>query len=222
MMKFDGKGWQIPPPETPWTLDATKQWGQGVENDVVTEIGVVPKPLQQPHPPVFQPFASSERTIRWCAHEGITAILPPMPPEMQQGLYEVYRDEAASVGRDLKPGEGLGVLRDVIITDTDEEAMELWREGPAFCGDTWFAPFGFGDALRPEGREVAYSPEEMKEMGLLFAGTVDSVKQLVQSMLDNSPVDWVFPWQYNGLTPHGKILQTLDRFANQVLPEFSD
>jgi alkanesulfonate monooxygenase SsuD/methylene tetrahydromethanopterin reductase-like flavin-dependent oxidoreductase (luciferase family) len=222
MMKFDGTGWQIPPPETPWTLDATKQWGQGVEDDIVTEIGVVPKPLQKPHPPVFQPFASSERTIRWCAREGITAILPPMPPEMQQGLYEVYREEAASVGRDLKPGEGLGVLRDVIITDTDEEAMELWHEGPAFCGASWFAPFGFGDALRPEGRDFAYSPEEMKEMGLLFAGTVDSVKKQVQAMRENSPVDWIFAWQYNGLTPHGKILQTLDRFANQVLPEFTD
>jgi hypothetical protein len=62
----------------------------------------------------------------------------------------------------------------------------------------------------------------MKEMGLLFAGTVDSVKKQVQAMRENSPVDWIFAWQYNGLTPHGKILQTLDRFANQVLPEFTE
>lgn len=221
MLQFDGKGWQIPPPETPWRLDATEQWGAGVENDIVTAVGVVPKPLQKPHPPVFQPFASSERTIRWCAREGVTAVLPPMPPEMQLKLYEIYREEAAAHGRDLKPGEGLGVLRDVIIADSDEEAMEFWRNGAAFCGATWFAPFGFGDALRPEGRDQPFSPEEMKEMGLLFAGTVDSVKQQVQNMVDRSPVDWIFAWQYNGLTPHGTILNTLDKFATQVLPEFS-
>ena len=58
-------------------------------------------------------------------------------------------------------------------------------------------------------------------MGLLFAGTVDSVKQQVQNMVDRSPVDWIFAWQYNGLTPHGTILNTLDKFATQVLPEFS-
>ena len=29
--------------------------------------------MQKPHPPVFQPFASSEASIRWCAAEGVTA-----------------------------------------------------------------------------------------------------------------------------------------------------
>ena len=37
-----------------------------------------PKPVQKPHPPLFQPFASSENSIRWCAQEGVTAVLPPM------------------------------------------------------------------------------------------------------------------------------------------------
>ena len=46
MLQFSGKGWQIPPPETPWRLDATKQWGAGVENDIVTAVGVVPKPAE--------------------------------------------------------------------------------------------------------------------------------------------------------------------------------
>ena len=36
---------------------------------------MVPKPLQKPYPPVFQPFASSENSIRWCAKEGVTAFL---------------------------------------------------------------------------------------------------------------------------------------------------
>ena len=33
---------------------------------------VVPKPVQKPHPPVFQPFASSENSIRWCAWNNFT------------------------------------------------------------------------------------------------------------------------------------------------------
>ena len=114
------------------------------------------------------------------------------------------------------------MLRDVIIADSEDEAMEIWRDGGAFCGASWFAPFGFGDALRPEGRDEPFSPEEMKEMGLLFAGTVDSVKQQVKNMLDRCPVDWIFAWQYNGLTPHSKILNTLDKFVTQVLPEFTE
>ena len=119
------------------------------------QIGVVPKPLQKPHPPIFQPFASSENTIRWCAREGVTAILPPMYLALQNQLYDVYREEAAARGRTLAPGEGLGVLRDVVVCDTDEEAMELWSHGPAFCGAAWFAPFGFGERAERPGAHRA-------------------------------------------------------------------
>ena len=86
MMSYQGDAWQIPPEGTPWDIEATRMYGAGVdENNIVRQIGVVPKPLQKPHPPLFQPFASSERTIRWCAREGITAILPPMYPSCRIG-----------------------------------------------------------------------------------------------------------------------------------------
>ena len=220
MVEYKGHAWQIPPDGTPWDIEATRLYGKGVDEDnIVRQVGVVPKPLQKPHPPLFQPFASSERTIRWCAREGITAILPPMYPELQNRLYEVYQEEAASVGRDLKPGEGLGVLRDVIITDTDEEAMELWRHSAAFAGGAWFAPFGFAEALRPPNGEIM-TPEQQLENGLLFAGTLDSVKRQVQAMMDVTPVSWIFMWQYNGLLTQGQILRSMEDFSEKVLPEF--
>ena len=62
MLTFDGKFWKVPAGPTPWTLDTTAKWGKGVENGILTAVGVVPKPLQKPHPPLFQPFASSENT----------------------------------------------------------------------------------------------------------------------------------------------------------------
>src|SRR4030081_325556 len=32
---YQGKYWRIPPGDTPWTLEATKLWGGGVENGIV-------------------------------------------------------------------------------------------------------------------------------------------------------------------------------------------
>jgi alkanesulfonate monooxygenase SsuD/methylene tetrahydromethanopterin reductase-like flavin-dependent oxidoreductase (luciferase family) len=222
MLDFQGRYWQIPPEGTPWSLDATKQWGTGVdEHAIVRQIGVVPKPLQKPHPPLFQPFASSENTIRWCAREGVTAILPPMYVALQNRLYEVYQDEAARVGRTLAPGEGLGVLRDVIVADTDEEAMALWHNAGAFCGAAWFAPFHFGDVLREPGRAEPMRPPEMMEQGLLLAGTVDTVTRQMERMLAATPVQWLFAWQYNGLVPHAKLMRSLELFATKVLPRFA-
>src|SRR5947208_16995153 len=118
-----GKYWKIPVEGTPWTLDTTLKWGAGVEDGVLKSVGVVPKPLQQPHPPIFQPFASSERSIRWCAKEGVTAILPAMHAHYEDDLYDIY---AEASGR--RRGDGMGILRDVIIADSDAEAIALWRD----------------------------------------------------------------------------------------------
>src|ERR1044072_4183644 len=109
MLTFDGKFWKVPAGPTPWTLDTTAKWGKGVENGILKSVGVVPKPLQKPHPPIFQPFASSESSIRWCAKNGVTAILPPMHESLERNLFEVY---ASVSGRKL--GDGMGLLRDII------------------------------------------------------------------------------------------------------------
>src|SRR5579875_3339200 len=218
---FQGKYWRIPPGDTPWDIEATEKWGGGVENGIVKAVSVVPKPVQKPHPPLFQPFASSERSIRWCAEEGVTAVLPPMHVKMQNYLYDVYREEAHAAGRDLQPGEGLGVLRDVVVADTDEEAIALWRHGGAFCGAAWFAPFHFGDVLADPGTGERLSAEEMLEAGLLLVGSPRTVVRQMQRMLEQTPVQWLFAWQYNGLIPHAKLMHSLELFATRVLPEIA-
>ena len=222
MFDFQGKYWQIPPESTPWPIEATKLWGDGVDEDgIVRQIGVVPKPLQKPHPPIFQPFASSENTIRWCAREEVTAILPPMYLGLQNQLYDVYRDEAAQAGRDLAPGEGLGLLRDVVVADTDQEAQELWRDAGAFCGAAWFSPFGFDRGLTEPGRE-RFTPQEMMERGMLLVGTPDTVSRQMERLLNDTPVRWLFAWNYIGLMAHDKIMRSLELFKTKVLPRFAD
>jgi alkanesulfonate monooxygenase SsuD/methylene tetrahydromethanopterin reductase-like flavin-dependent oxidoreductase (luciferase family) len=223
MLDFQGKYWQIPPEGTPWEIDATKQWGSGVdEGGIVRQIGVVPKPLQKPHPPLFQPFAASEDTIRWCAREHVTAILPPMYAGTQAKLYEVYQDEASKVGRKLGPGEGLGVLRDVIVADTDEEALALWHQTGAFCGAAWFAPFGFWRGYTEPGHPDMMPPDMLMERGLILVGSPDTVSRQMEAMLKGTDIRWLFYWAYNGLTPHDKLMRSLELFATKVLPRFKD
>src|SRR6266550_5727350 len=92
LLSYEGRYWRIPPGATPWDLESTRRYGAGVVDGVVRAVGVVPKPLQQPHPPLFQPFASSERSIRWCAEEGVTAILPPLHPRTAVHLTRLYAE----------------------------------------------------------------------------------------------------------------------------------
>jgi alkanesulfonate monooxygenase SsuD/methylene tetrahydromethanopterin reductase-like flavin-dependent oxidoreductase (luciferase family) len=217
LVNVQGQYWKVPVQGTPWDLDATKRFGKGIEDDMVAAVGVVPKPLQLPHPPLFQPFASSERTVRWCARENITPVLPPMHPSVERQMVEIFAEES---GRPL--GEGIGVLRDVVIDDTDDEAISLWRDGPVFCGAAWFAPFGFAKALEDPATGQALDGDGMLELGLAFVGTTDTVTGQLERLQARLPVQWVFAWQYNGLVPHAKLMRSIERYATEVVPRVAD
>jgi len=210
-LQYQGKYWQIPRPGTPWTLEASKLYGKGSENGVLTSVGVVPKPLQKPHPPIFQPFASSENSIRWCAREGVTAILPPLHPKREKALFELYAKES---GRPL--GEGIGYLRDVIIADSDAEARQLWSHSAGFVGGAWFAPFGFNHGMADPDTGAMLDTDQMMELGLALVGTVDTVRRQLDAMRTRLPVNWIFAWMYNGVLPNARLLSTIERFAADV------
>jgi alkanesulfonate monooxygenase SsuD/methylene tetrahydromethanopterin reductase-like flavin-dependent oxidoreductase (luciferase family) len=210
LLAHEGRTWRIPAGRTPWDLDATRQWGAGIEHGLVRAVGVVPKPLQRPHPPIFQPFASSEQSIRWCATEGVTAVLPPLHPALEARLVALYADVS---GRPA--GDGVGVLRDVVVAESDDEAMALWRDSGAFCGAAWFEPFGFARGLADPA--TGARPDLFAE-GLALVGSVETVARQLDGLRTRLPVDWLFAWIYNGLIPHAAVLRSLDLFATRVLP----
>ena len=215
---FNGNFWQIPPANIPWDLEATQRMGRGVEGGIVREVGVVPKPLQQPHPPIMQPFSFSEPTIRWCARNGVQPILAPINDQLEEFLFGVYHEEANAAGRNLAPGEGIGVLRDVIVADTDEEAWRLWRESGAFVGAAWFAPFGFGGAVPRQGEDPrSITPEVMHERGLMWVGSPSTVRRQVEQTLERLPLKYVMAWQYNGLMPRAAIAKSMELFMEKVM-----
>jgi len=210
LLSYQGRYWRIPPGATPWDLESTRRYGAGVVDGVVRAVGVVPKPLQKPHPPLFQPFASSERSIRWCAEEGVTAILPPLHPSLEDRLVRLYAEVS---GRPL--GEGVGVLRDVIVAPTDDEALALWGDSGAFCGREWFEPFGFSKGLvDPATGEVP----NLFEQGLALVGSVDTVTRQLERLRARLPVRWLFAWTYNALIPHAELMRSIELFATRVLP----
>jgi alkanesulfonate monooxygenase SsuD/methylene tetrahydromethanopterin reductase-like flavin-dependent oxidoreductase (luciferase family) len=213
MLSYQGKYWRIPPGETPWTLEATSAWGAGVENGILKSVGVVPKPLQKPYPPIFQPFASSEKSIRWCAREGVTAILPPMHATYEDNLYDVYAEVS---GRPR--GQGMGLLRDVIIANSDAEAIALWKDSGVFSGRAWFEPFGFRKGVMDPVTGAAPTAEESVAKGYALVGTVDTVARNLERIRRRLPLDWLFCYTYISLVPHAVLLKSIERFWTEVLP----
>src|SRR5690349_9360781 len=213
LLAYDGRYWRIPPGPTPWDIDYTRRFGAGVVDGVVQSVGVVPKPVQKPHPPLFQPFASSERSIRWCAQEGVTAILPPLHPKLEERLVRLYADVS---GKPL--GDGVGVLRDVVVAPTDDAAMALWVDSGLFCGREWFEPFGFSQGLADPATGEAPS---LFDSGLALVGSPDTVVRQLETLRARLPVRWLFAWTYNVLIPHAPLMRSIELFATRVLPRLA-
>jgi alkanesulfonate monooxygenase SsuD/methylene tetrahydromethanopterin reductase-like flavin-dependent oxidoreductase (luciferase family) len=164
---------------------------------------------------VFLPFASSPNSIRWAAREGVTAILPPMLEAYESPLFDLYAEVSA------KPrGQGTGLLRDVIIADTDEEAMALWEDSGRFSGKAWFEPFGFRRGLMDPVTKKFATAQQSIELGYALVGTVDTVARALEANMKRQPVDWLFCYTYNALVPHAKLMKSTEALWTKVLPKF--
>ena len=182
--------------------------------NTLKDVTLTPPPVQKPHPPIFQPFASSENSIRWCAREGVTAVLPPMHEKHETALSQIYAEES---GRPV--GEGVAYLRDIVIAETDEEADHLWRESSRFVAETWFEPFGFRRGMIDPDTGEYPDPKEMIEQGYVLVGSVDTVCRRLEALRDRLPVQWIFAWIFAAMTPNDKIKRSLELYIEEVLPK---
>jgi alkanesulfonate monooxygenase SsuD/methylene tetrahydromethanopterin reductase-like flavin-dependent oxidoreductase (luciferase family) len=202
VFSFDGRFWKIPPPGIPWATQLAARYGAGAPDGVLRQVGVVPKPVQRPHPPIYQPVADSEATIAWCGRQGVTAVLPPPRPEVEDRFLRVY---AEASGRPL--GHGIGIRRDVVIADTEEEERRLFLEGPGFYWDEWLRPFGFGRTMVDPATGRA---PDMIDEGYALVGTVDSVTRALERLPRRVPLEVLVVAVWNGLIPHAANLRSLE------------
>jgi alkanesulfonate monooxygenase SsuD/methylene tetrahydromethanopterin reductase-like flavin-dependent oxidoreductase (luciferase family) len=222
-----GKHWQIPPDNVFWRAhEVTRAFGQGVDdNGILTEIGTVPETYQKPHPPIFQPFSFSESSVRWGVAHDAVPITVVCDPQVAAGQFRAAQEAAASVGKDYSYGQGMGLLREVIVADTDAEAMELARNAGAFIWTTFFEPFGFNAALAAPGEDPASIPntfESMVERGLTIAGSPDTVCRQLEALFEKFPVEYFWNYVYNEMLPQKAAMRSHELLTEKVWPHFTD
>jgi alkanesulfonate monooxygenase SsuD/methylene tetrahydromethanopterin reductase-like flavin-dependent oxidoreductase (luciferase family) len=194
-------------------------------------IDIVPKPYQKPHPTLFQAFSMSEATVRWCARENIVPTLFIADHEQVRFFADTHVEEAKAVGRNLKRGESLGVLRAIYPGDTQEAAKKMLASG--FCGygfQNFFQHFGFLEAFRTEADNKKYgkdplpvseaTPERMIDSNFALAGTTSDIRRGMDKLVEAGNPEW-FIWQGDqGLLPIEEIKRTIRKVGQEVLPHY--
>jgi alkanesulfonate monooxygenase SsuD/methylene tetrahydromethanopterin reductase-like flavin-dependent oxidoreductase (luciferase family) len=239
---YNGKYYQIPYPYEEgiqrWpAAEWTRQYGAPGEVDaqgVVRKISVIPKPYQQPHPPLFQPFSVSENTIRYTARSSIVPwILVSNPPDFQR-LCQVYQEVAQASGRSLKLGESVGAFRAVHFGKTEAEAVALLRDTNYRGFKEYFSGFGFGEAFRTAEDNDKYpmtplpleelTVERLRRVKYALAGTPDQVRAEVEALQtlygSGGELEW-FGWFFDqGFMSWDETQRQFEAFAKEIMPHF--
>jgi len=102
-------------------------------------VEVLPKPVQQPHPPTWL-AAGSEPAIRWAAQRGHSIMLGPHQtfPENAANR-EMYRKELEAHGHSLA-GRDLPIARLIAVAETDAAAEAIARAGVQWIAGSYINP----------------------------------------------------------------------------------
>jgi alkanesulfonate monooxygenase SsuD/methylene tetrahydromethanopterin reductase-like flavin-dependent oxidoreductase (luciferase family) len=115
-------------------------------------VEVLPKPMQQPHPPVWM-AATSEGAIEWAAGRGFSILMDPHAAHHDIGKKRrFYAEKLAAAGHSIE-GRDLPVARLVALGETAAKAQEVARRGAQWIVDSYFGaqhnPVGVKDPNKP-------------------------------------------------------------------------
>jgi len=202
---YHGKYWTIPPADfvNPHVHPAYTKYGRGVDNTMrINEIGIAPKPLQRPHPPLYGGFTHSMRTaLFWAQYRGKPIVLAS-DLEFCKRLWNGYRDEAAKYGHHTEPGDEAAWGGVLVVAPTKAKAQE-WAQDMVWLWDEWLLPFGQG---HPEW----------------LVGDPDSISRRVEEARKAIPIKECFLIIPQGIHDRDQILTSLDLFASKVIPRFAE
>ena len=191
-----------------------------------------PRPLQQPHPPIWAPSTGSGETIDWAAEHRYTYCQTYSPLDAIEEFFNQYRATAERCGYAAGP-EQLAWSVPIYIGRTDEEAREqAWPHLSMFVNDLlrmptelFFPPNYTSEASMAKiavakrsiiGRRQTF--EDLDRAGLAIVGSAATVvRRLEEAQRRLGFGNLVCIFQF-GSMPADQARRNLDGIAEHVIP----
>jgi alkanesulfonate monooxygenase SsuD/methylene tetrahydromethanopterin reductase-like flavin-dependent oxidoreductase (luciferase family) len=195
-------------------------------------VNIWPRPLQQPHPPVYIPGAGSTETMKFCAERRYTYMSVYAPAPVVRRWFDGYRQAAADLGYVQDP-EKIAFSVPVYVADTDEQAHREAR--PAM---EWLFHKGLKQSAQMVAPPGYMSPSSLR--GVLMAGMKPFTELSYEDLLAGGQAVVGSPatvaarlgelytelggfGQLIGLfaigpSTHEQVMRSAELFASQVMP----
>ena len=200
----------------------------------VPEMSVIPKPVQRPHPPLYQVCVTKDG-IENTALRGWPMLNSVLfgPVDQLIASRDIYVDTLKKAGRGADEIKSLltrwGVSRQIYVAETDARALAEAKDAELWYQES-FRKFVVPDrieeahpSLQPAFRAMAERLSKITWEGLvaetLAFGSPDTVARHIEVMRDMG-VGQVMCWMnFGGLAPD-KVRRSMELFAREVMPRF--
>ena len=195
---IQGQFWKVPPPMD-WHFAPTKDFAAHTVDGEgrLKEIGIVPRPLQRPHPPIYAPFSYSMETVRFWGREGgkMVSFVSNEKEHFIPIVLENYIKEAESVGREARAADAVAIGGHLVLGRNPAESADIKQ--------------GFLDLFN-----YAYNaPPYNVPVGRLWEGSRQQVADQLGRLSETYGVDEFFLWHHVGYFPQEVEMAMLAEFA---------
>lgn len=217
-----GRFYTFPAPGVKWNHPLSPATPEYTQDGVITKMAVTPRPYQRPHPPLWQ-VIDSPRSIKSAAEQGVQGLFWLPPVSALKERFALYSDSAtAANGREYALGEGIGLVRDVYVADTMEQARAEFEQA-LMTTYKWIMHFrGLGN-LMEAGEELTdahqLSYDFLAERNLLV-GTPDYVAEKIEELRTEVNLEHLLLWTTHPGLEHRHAMRSLELFTEKVMPRF--
>jgi alkanesulfonate monooxygenase SsuD/methylene tetrahydromethanopterin reductase-like flavin-dependent oxidoreductase (luciferase family) len=197
-----------------------------------------PRPLQQPHPPIWIPGGGSLETWDWTTEKNyLYCYLSYFGYIRGKAVMDNFWRRVEELGGDDNPYRA-GFLQLVCVADSDAEAERLYAEHVSYFYNRCLHVYtGFADApgyrtlktvragIRAQVGAAASALrqnltwKDFVEQGYVIAGSPDSVAQQLEEVIKGLRVGHLMCLMQIGNMPKEKVLYNTKLFAEKVMPK---
>lgn len=198
-----------------------------------------PRPLQQPHPPIWIPGIGSVETMELVARRGFSYTgIPFFHMSVFERNYALFRRTWLEAGRDPDPAS-LGLLLPIYVAETDAAARaefeeHFWYFAHRLLNGIQVSPPGYTtarSAMRMAEAQGSFlvsvkTWEEVVSGAYAVVGSPDTVAEQLAGHINTLGAGYLMGLFQMGTLPHQLTRKNLEIFAQAVMPalraEFPD
>ncbi len=199
-------------------------------------VNIWPRPIQQPHPPIWVPGAGSIETWDWCLEKDFNyAYLSYSGFIRGKQVMDGFWAKADEKGIERNPYQA-GFLQLVVTADSEQECEEKFGPHAEYFYNKMLHVYpGYGDApgyrtldtiraglLAQTGsfgdRPPAATWKNLNENGNIVSGTPEQVTEKLEAVAKDLNVGHLMMLCQIGSMPHDLAMENIKRVATEVVP----